>query len=168
MDMRLAASSARRASYDNRTEPHTRASADNRIRIAAPTEAALGPTSAPLSLLPSPPSPRDFTRHAIPSNPRSDQERALGPTFTRAWEISRRPNRVRQLLGGSAESSAEQATLSRRTKCHTMQSNFPSTSLKKKESNPNKLTHFFGARPQQECSSPLQKRGRPALSLIHI
>jgi hypothetical protein len=91
MDMRLAASSARRARYDNRTEPHARASADNRIRIAAPSEAALGPTRDPLSLLPSPPSPRDFTRHAIPSNPRSDQERAPGPTFSRAWEISNRP-----------------------------------------------------------------------------
>jgi len=64
MDMRSAASRARRERYDNRTEPSTRASADNRIRIATPSDAALGPTRDPLSL---PPLCREFTRHTLSS-----------------------------------------------------------------------------------------------------
>src|SRR5277367_3030505 len=77
---------------------------------------------------------RQIKCHTMQSNRRSDN-RAPRSTVSRAWEINRRPERVR--ISGRAEGSLVQI------KCHTMQSNCPPNLLKTNDRHPNKVTHFF-------------------------
>jgi hypothetical protein len=72
---------------------------------------------------------RISTRHCVPSRFRAN-----------SFNTKDRHTRYSTLIEGS------RSICSRRNKCHTMQSLFPSNSFKTKESDPNKVTHFSQAR----------------------
>ena len=93
MDMRVAESRARRERHDNRTEPPTRASADNHLLPLNAPSSCFRASLLPCILPPS----SQIKCHTMQSNRRSDKDR--------------RPERVRR--GGRAEGSLEPSTLSR-------------------------------------------------------